>query len=397
MHSPGSALNKGILTINSGSSSLKFALFTSQDNQLQRELSGQIEPLGPDAKLCLNHQGSSSHSSVQATDPTQALQALFTTLEQQINHCPIKAIGHRVVHGGDTFHQPTIINDQVLSHLRTLTPLAPLHQPHNLSGIDAVKQLHPQMCQVACFDTAFHHTLSPLMQSYALPKSIRDQGIRRYGFHGLAYQSVVAQLSRYLGEACQGRIILAHLGNGASLCAIKEGKSVATTMGYTPLEGLPMGTRCGNVDPGILLHLLKQGMSLEQLDHLLNFESGLLGLSDISADMRTLLASDSPEAQQAIDYFAIQCAMQIASLATTLDGVDGLVFSGGIGEHADAVREAIIKHLNWLGIELDKHANSQHQQCISTAQSRITAWVVPCDEEQIIAQQTQHLLMTIKA
>jgi acetate kinase len=298
-----------------------------------------------------------------------------------------------VVHGGTRHHAPAKVDAALLADLDRLVPLAPLHQPHNLSAIRAVAAHRPDLPQVACFDTAFHTTQTELAQMYALPQALTDGGVRRYGFHGLSYEYIASVLPGLDPRAASGRTIVAHLGNGASLCALAGGRSVASTMGFTALEGLPMGTRCGQIDPGVLIYLMDEhGMDARALEKLLYKESGLLGVSGRSSDMRVLLAADDARSRLAVDLFCYRAAREIGSLAAALGGLDALVFTAGIGEHAAPVRERILRQCAWLGVELDAAANAEGGPRLSTAASAVSAWVVPTDEEGMIARQTLALL-----
>ncbi len=321
-----------------------------------------------------------------------AIEILLQWLETHTDNQPT-AVGHRVVHGGMIFDQPVIIDEQVTAQLMQLIPLAPLHQPDSLAGISALQRLRPNLPQIACFDTTFHRTMPDEEQIYALPDHLINQGIRRYGFHGLSYEYITRALPGYLGERANGRIVMAHLGNGASLCALQQGKSIATTMGFTPLEGLPMGTRCGNLDPAVLLYLMRERrMGYDSLTELLHRHAGLLGVSGISADMRTLLASSEPGAKRAVDLFIWQVCRQLGAMIAVLEGIDGLVFTAGIGESAPQIRARICSRLKWLSIKLDDSANQANAPCISTEDSSIPVLVLPTDEEIIIARHTVQLI-----
>jgi acetate kinase len=307
-------------------------------------------------------------------------------------HRPV-AVGHRVVHGGVEFASPARIDDAVLTALDRLVPLAPLHQPHNLAAIRAVSRMAPRLPQVACFDTAFHRTQPEVAQRFALPRRFTDEGVRRYGFHGLSYEYVASVLPRYDAAAAPGRTVVAHLGNGASLCALSGGRSIATTMSFTPADGLMMGTRAGSLDPGVLLHLMaRHGMTARDLEHLLYHESGLLGVSGVSSDMRTLLASDDPRAAEAIDLFVYRIGRELGSLAAALGGIDALVFTGGIGENAKAVRARVCRDAAWLGVSLDGDANESGGPRISRPGSGAAVWVLPTNEELMIANHTRQVL-----
>jgi acetate kinase len=305
----------------------------------------------------------------------------------------IAAVGHRVVHGGLKLLRPALVTAEVLAELEALVPLAPLQQPHNLAAIKAVAQHAPQLPQVACFDTAFHRTQPPVAQTFALPRRYAEEGVRRYCFHGLSYEYIASILPGIDTRAAAGRTVVAHLGNGASMCALKAGRSVASTMGFTALDGLPMGTRCGQIDPGVLIYLMQQqGLTLEQLEDLLYHHSGLKGLSGISHDMRDLLASDQPGAKVAIDYFVYRIGRELGSLVAALGGLDALVFTAGIGEHAVEIRARVCRDAAWLGVVLDDQANRRGGPRISTEGQGPAVWVIPTDEELMIARQTLRLI-----
>jgi acetate kinase len=302
-------------------------------------------------------------------------------------------VGHRVVHGGTKFHAPVLVNPETLAELETLNPLAPLHQPHNVAVIRAVVQMAPNLPQVACFDTAFHRTQPAVVQAFALPRRYAEEGVRRYGFHGLSYEYIASVLPTIDRRAAEGRTVVAHLGNGASMCALSGGRSVATTMSFTPLDGLVMGTRSGAVDPGVLLYLMKQhGMDADALQRLLYYQSGLLAVSGISSDMRTLLASSDRRAAEALDLFVYRITRELGSLAAALGGLDALVFTGGIGENAISIRTRVCRDASWLGLEFDEEANANGGPCISRKGSRVSAWVIPTNEELMIALHTRRLL-----
>ena len=314
--------------------------------------------------------------------------ALVLARAQEIASGPIAAVGHRVVHGGGRFERPVVVAPEILAELAAFEPLAPLHQPQNVAGICAAAAALPAAVQVACFDTAFHHTCPAVATRLAIPRPWHDRGIRRYGFHGLSYESVVARLPEVTG-GIPARAVIAHLGAGASLCAVQAGRSIATTMGFTPLDGLVMATRCGSIDPGAVLHLvLREGLSAAAVETMLTRESGLLGVSGISGDMRVLLESADPSAAEAVELFCERAARETASLAAALGGLDAVVFTAGIGEHAPAIRERIAAKLAWLGLELDREANAHHGPRISKRESRVAAWVIQTDEEGVIAAHT---------
>ena len=384
-----------ILVINSGSSSIKFALYDAEAS-LTLLYSGQISAIGGASTLLLLNADAlpiKNHALV-LDNHHDALVLLFQELDNVIKDKKIFAVGHRVVHGGNKYSQPVMISDTVIDDLESLIPLAELHQPHNIAAIKLIAKKWPDLAQVACFDTAFHHSLPLFEQKIALDKRLLGDEIRRYGFHGLSYHYIANALPEYLGDvAAEGRIIVAHLGAGASLCAMKNRQSVATTMSFTPLDGLTMATRCGSLDPGVLLYLLKQkGMTVEQLSTSLNHHSGLKALSGLSGDMQELLASESDDAQSAVDYFVYQVCRQIGSMAATLGGLDALVFTAGIGEHAVEIRKRICEKSEWLGLTLDEQKNQQGISQINTDDSDASIWVIATDEEKLIASQTLQCL-----
>ena len=361
----------GVLTLNAGSSSVKYAVFAAaQGTTPVPLLVGQIDGVGAAG---LNHE--------------QALAQVFDRVAAA-QSWRIVAVGHRIVHGGTAFAGPALVDEAVLAALQALVPLAPLHQPHNLAGVAAARATFPGVPQVACFDTAFHRSLPALQQRFALPQTWHDAGVRRYGFHGLSYQSIAGQLAIDEPALLAGRVIVAHLGNGASMCALRQGQSVATTMGFSPLDGLTMGTRCGRLDPAVVLHLIQQhGLDADAVSELLHRQSGLLGLSGESADMRTLLASDSPGARLAVDHFVETAARELAVMAAALRGIDTLVFTGGIGENAAVLRQRIVQSSAWLGMRLDDQANAAGSRQIDAAGSAVKLRVMHTDEEAVIARQ----------
>ncbi|MDP1644909.1 MAG: acetate/propionate family kinase [Thiobacillus sp.] len=384
-------MDTALLILNAGSSSLKFAVYQADAaGDLQAGYRGVIEEIGRNGRFQVFHAsdaGGLIDQAVTAVNHEQALQRLLDWMETRHPGLAFRAAGHRVVHGGAEYIHPVRVDEDVLAKLKGLIPLSPLHQPHNLAGIRALARLRPRLPQIACFDTAFHHTLPPLARRFALPREFGARGIRRYGFHGLSYEYIASVLPDYLGAAAEGRVVVAHLGNGASLCAMRQRRSVETSMSFTPLDGIPMGSRCGALDPGVLLYLLREeGMSLGQLDELLHHRSGLLGVSGLSGDVRALLESDHPHAAEALDLFAYRTSQAIASHAVALEGIDALVFTAGIGEHAAPVRAAICCRLAWLGLTLDEEANRRHGPCISHTDSRISAWVISTNEEMAIAR-----------
>jgi acetate kinase len=365
-----------LLTLNAGSSSIKFALFDPATGLHMPAQGGQVDGIG-------TRSGPADH--------VQALQQVMG----RIGSAPIAAVGHRIVHGGTQFDQPRRIDDEVLQGIEGLTSLAPLHQPHNLAGVHAARAAFPEVPQVACFDTAFHRSMPEVHQRFALPDDLFQRGIRRYGFHGLSYESITAQLRQHHPELAAGRVVIAHLGNGCSMTAVQAGRSVATTMSFSPLDGLTMGTRCGRLDAAVVLHLQQQeGFSAEQVSRLLHKGSGLLGLSGLSSDMRELeaaAATGHAGAQRALDHFVEQILRELAALAAALRGLDALVFTGGIGENAAALRERIVEGAGWLGLRLDTNANRSAPGVVTTANSAVTALVLRTGEEAVIAQHTARL------
>lgn len=379
-----------ILVLNAGSSSLKLALYTTDGETLQA--SGQIERIGKSGTLRLRD-GKGADLPVptpaegRLSDHSSALDTALAALAGAIPGLRIAAVGHRVVHGGPDHSHPRRIDDGLLASLATLEPLAPLHQPHNLAGIRAARLAFPEAPQIACFDTAFHRGQPFVAQTYALPRAYFERGIRRYGFHGLSYQSIAEKLAVLDPALARGRVIVAHLGNGASLCAMDAGRSVASTMGFSPLDGLPMGTRSGQIDPGVLLYLLQHdGMTPEALSDLLYRRSGLLGLSGLSNDMRELEASAAPEAEEAIAYFVHRIRIEVAAMAATLGGVEALIFTGGIGENSRKVRARVCEGLGWMGLSLDADRNAANAMRLSPEGSTAQVVVLPTDEERIIAR-----------
>ena len=391
---------RAILVLNAGSSSLKFALYPL-NGELGPEpaIHGQIEGIGahPEMHARLGDGGKVVEavriSGSQGEQHRDALDHLFGWLTSHHPDLDIVAAGHRVVHGGELYSAPTRLTADVLVELDRFVPLAPLHQPHNLRAVRAVAQLMPAIEQVGCFDTAFHRTQPALAQAFALPRALSAEGIKRYGFHGLSYDYVARQLPQVIGERAQGSVVIAHLGNGASMCALRDGKSVASTMGFTAVEGLMMGTRTGSLDPGVLLYLMEQkGMDAKALTSLLYKESGLLGVSGISQDMRALLASEATEAAEAVDLFCYRIARELGSLAAAAGGLDALIFTGGIGEHAAEVRERVVAQSGWLGLKLNQDANSCSASRIDAEDSRVAIAVVPTNEERMIARYTVDVL-----
>jgi acetate kinase len=391
--------NTSLLTLNAGSSSIKFAVY-SANGPPQLILRGEIEDIDTTEHTAhFSAIDADDHSLINQTiahvrQHETALAFLFDWLFQQ-RAIRIISAGHRVVHGGQ-YTKAQLINDAVLQALTALEPLAPLHQPHNLAAVRTLQKLQPMLPQVACFDTAFHHTHAAVTRNFALPRTLTDAGIRRYGFHGLSYEYIASVLPTYLGHRAEGRIIVAHLGSGASMCAMLARESVATSMGFTALDGLMMGTRSGTIDPGVLLYLLQaKNYSAEKLTNLLYRESGLLGVSGISADMRTLRMSTDPRAKEAIDLFVYRIRRELGSLVSTLSGLDGLVFTGGIGEHDAHIRQRVGDDAAWMGVTIEANSNlaagGTRAKKISPSGSKVEVWLIPTNEEQVIARHTLQL------
>jgi acetate kinase len=387
-----------ILVLNAGSSSIKFLLFAERGEQLDPVVRGQIEGIqtaphfiarDPQGRVIgekswgegvkLGHEGAVAH--------------LSDFLREQAKGMELEAVGHRVVHGGLEYSEPVAVDHDVLAVLEKFIPLAPLHQPHNLAPIRLLLERRPALAQVACFDTAFHSTNADVSRRFAIPRELHDAGVRRYGFHGLSYEYIASVLAGHDKRAASGKTVVFHLGNGSSMCAMEAGKSVASTMGFTALEGLPMGTRCGAIDPGVLLYLMdERHMDVRAIEKLLYSQSGLLGVSGISSDMRKLLGSDDPRAKLAVDVYLYRIRRELGSLVAALGGLDALVFTAGIGENSAAIRERVCRDAAWLGVELDRAANEKGGPRISTPKSRVTAWVIPTNEELMIARHTQRLV-----
>lgn len=386
-------MNDMVLVVNAGSSSIKYSVFRERGSTLERHLHGQIEGIHTQphfeakdaAKVTIAER---QWSAGEALGHEGAIAFLADFLRDRLEH-RLVAVGHRVVHGGETYSAPERVTPELLKALERFVPLAPLHQPHNLLPMRMLMSLAPEVPQVACFDTSFHCTIPAERQAYALPGWITAHGVRRYGFHGLSYEYIASVLPQYDRRAAEGRTIVLHLGNGASLCGMKACRSMATSMGFTALGGLPMGTRSGDLDPGVLLFMLQElKMDALSVEKLLYKESGLLGASGISSDMRTLLDSRDPKASFALEVFVDAINRQVGAMAATLGGLDALVFTAGIGEHAAPVREVVCRDSEWLGLDLDPAANLRNGPRISTADSRVSAWVIPTDEELMIARHT---------
>jgi acetate kinase len=394
-------VNDVILVLDAGSSSVKFGVYeaaTAADPT--RLLHGQVEGLGARPRFLAFDADQRPLVDAELGTPAEPLthgQALAHLLdwvrERRDGATRLAAVGHRVVHGGTDFAAPVRITDEILHRLEALVPLAPLHQPHGLAGIKEIEARLPGVPQVACFDTAFHRGQPPVAQAYGLPRALAEAGVRRYGFHGLSYQYIAQVLPDHLGEGADGRVVVAHLGSGASMCALHHRRSVASTMGLTALEGLVMGTRCGSLDPGVVLYLIEQeGMTAAQVRDLLYHRSGLLGVSGLSSDVRSLSASTEPAAAEALDLFVYRAVRELGSLTAALGGLDAIVFTAGIGEHATGIRRRICEQSSWLGVTLDPAANDGNRPRISAPDSRVSAWVIRTDEEVVIARAVQDLI-----
>ena len=380
--------------INAGSSSLKFSFYEGE----RRILTGQVDGIG--ARPSASATGPDGEKIIPPdlgakppTVPSEVLPAILPWARARLGDRRLAAVGHRVVHGGLRYSRPARVTPELLAELEALVPLAPLHEPYNLAPIKLAMTLNPELPQVACFDTAFHRTAPEVDQAFALPYSFYEEGIRRYGFHGLSYEYIASVLPERAPQIANGRVVVAHLGNGCSACAMRDRVSVATTMGFTALDGLPMGTRCGELDAGVVLYLIQQkGMSPDDLVDLLYKRSGMLGLSGISSDFRELLASDNPRARFAVELFCNRVSRHIASLAAALDGLDGIVFTAGVGENAAPVRSAICQACAWLGVELDVPANQENKERISTSRSHVAVYVIKTDENLMIARHARALV-----
>jgi acetate kinase len=390
-------MKEPILVINAGSSSIKFAVYeTAADGELAADAHGEVAGIGTQShlKIVEGRGRQPIDRPIEAQDHEAAIAAIRDWFTDYIgDKAGFAAVGHRVVHGGSEFSQPVLIDARVLDALEALVPLAPLHQPHHIAAIRAVAAVAPNVPQIACFDTAFHHTQPPVARTFALPRALTAKGISRYGFHGLSYEYIVSALPQVAPECADKRLVVAHLGNGASLCAIEHGRSVATTMGFTPVDGLVMGTRTGLLDPGVILYLLQhEGMDAAAIQKLIYEQSGLLGVSGLSSDMRELLASDRPTAKEAVDLFVYRIARELGSLAAALGGLDAIIFTGGIGENAAAIRARVCRDAAWLGVGLDAAANEAGGPRISLPGACASAWVVPTDENLVVARHTRRLV-----
>jgi acetate kinase len=389
---------RSILVVNAGSSSVKFQAFAAGEHDaLRRLIKGQIDGIGSRPRLRAEGADQAplidqSYENDQVTDVPAALEVAGGWL-RETQKLDLIAVGHRVVHGGPQYNRPILIDRDVLKHLERFVPLAPLHQPNNLAPIKSIMARFPSLPQVACFDTAFHRGHDPVADHYAVPQELYAEGVRRYGFHGLSYEYIASRLPQVAPELARGRVIVAHLGSGASMCALHAGRSVESTMGFTALDGLPMGTRPGQIDPGVVLYLLEQKrMSAAQVQDFLYRECGLKGLSGISNDVRELQAATDPRARFALDHFAYRIGLHAGLLAAALGGLDGFVFTAGIGENSAAVRAAVVQKLAWLGAAIDPAANEAGRVSIASADSRIGLYVIPTDEEAMIARHTLEIL-----
>jgi len=385
-----------IAVINAGSSSVKFSVFVEKDGGLGLVLRGQAESIHTAPRFTAKDAQGASRGGKSWDAPIGhpgALDHIVQFVRGELPGETLLAVGHRVVHGGLDYSEPVRVDAGVLARLEKYVPLAPLHQPHNLAPIRLLLERNAAMPQVACFDTAFHRAQPELAQMFALPRALHDEGVRRFGFHGLSYEYIASRLPEVDARAASGRTVVLHLGNGASMCAMHAGRSVASTMGFTAVDGLPMGTRCGNIDPGVILYLMdERGMDARAIEKLVYSQSGLLGVSGISSDMRTLLASPEPGAKLAVDLYAYRIRRELGSLAAALDGLDAVVFTGGIGENSAEIRARVCRDAAWLGVELDAGANEAGGPRVSTPGSRVAAWTLPTNEELMIARHARRLL-----
>ena len=388
-----------ILTLNAGSSSIKFGVYSAEDGKPVLVAKGQVEGIATQphfvAKAAAGNLLSEAYWEPVRSGSGHAIafRKIWSWLGDSFGSDEIMAVGHRIAHGGAKYPEPVLIDDAVAQELTRLVPLVPLHQPHNLAAVNAVQKSHPGLPQVACFDTAFHCNRPTVSDCFALPYELYEKGIRRYGFHGLSYEFVAQRLCEVAPDIADGRVVIAHLGSGCSMCAVQHGRSVETTMSFSALDGVPMGTRCGTLDPGVLLYLMQsEKMGAEELQDLLYKRSGLLGLSGISNDMRELAASEDPRAGMAIDYFVYRVGQQLGALCAALGGIDALIFTAGIGENDATLRRRVCEDAAWLGIALDEEANRQADLRISAPDSRASVWVIPTDEEIMIASHTYRLV-----
>ncbi|QKC85215.1 acetate/propionate family kinase [Mesorhizobium sp. NZP2077] len=390
-----------LLTFNPGSSTIKLGLFAIRADVPDRLGKGVIDLRHQPLALQITEGRTVANIPLKAAvsdDLHDVIEETLGWLSQHFSVRALAAVGHRVVHGGDRFAGPEAITDETLAAIEALVPLAPLHQPQSVRLIKAIRHLRPGLPQVASFDTAFHRSQTDLVRRFALPRSLFDEGIKRYGFHGLSYKYIAAQLGQVAPNIASRRIVVAHLGSGASLCGLEGGVSRDTSMGFSTLDGIPMATRCGDLDPGVLIHLVKQrGLSIEAVEDMLYHRSGLLGVSGISADSRDLIGNDAPAAREALDMFAFRIARETAAIANTLGGLDGIVFTAGIGEHQSQIRAAVCDHLSWLGVAIDPVANAANATRIEAPDARVAVLVIPTDEEQVIAEETCSVFQAAKA
>jgi acetate kinase len=388
---------EAVLVLNSGSSSIKFGLFDISAADPALLCKGLLDEHEAKPRLIVKSPAGEdlfeTRRETADADSGQLFADVLGFIEDKFGQGSLRAVGHRIVHGGPDYSGPVTLTDDITAKLEALTPLAPLHQPRCLAPVRTIRAIKTELTQIACFDTAFHHSMAPPANRFAIPGRYEERGVRRYGFHGLSFEYVAGRLAGIAPQLVAKRTVIAHLGNGASLCALRDGRSVDTTMGLTPLDGLVMGTRCGTIDPGVLLYLQQhENMSVEKVQHLLYHQSGLLGVSGISADMRTLLASGEAAAREAVDLFVFRAAQQIAMMATSLGGLDCLVFTGGIGEHSKDVRSAIGERLAWLGVRIDATANDEGRERISSGDSPVDVFIIPTNEELTIARHCKAVL-----
>ncbi len=390
-------MSDAILVLNAGSSSIKFSLFLDQEGALALLLGGQLEGLYTEPRFKARDAagallGERCWAAGETLGHEGGLSYLAAFVREHLGAHHLAAVGHRVVHGGLRYSAPVRLTPAILGELEQFIPLAPLHQPHNLAPIRLLFARLPDLPQVACFDTAFHREQPEVAQAFALPAEITERGVRRYGFHGISYEYIASVLAAYDPRAAQGRTVVLHLGNGSSMCALHAGRSMASTMGFTAVDGLPMGTRCGRLDPGVMLYLMDElHMDARAIEKLIYQKSGLLGVSGLSSDMRTLLASDTPRARFALDLFVYRIVQELGALAAALGGLDAVVFTAGIGEHAAPIRERVCQAVAWLGLDFDAAANASGGPRLSSAGSRVAAWVIPTNEELMIARHTRAL------
>jgi acetate kinase len=391
-------MSDAIVVLNAGSSSIKFSLFLERGGELASDVRGQIEGIYTAPRFVAKGPDGATKSEKSWPEGTKlgheaALRHLVDFLKGELVDDRLVGVGHRVVHGALDYREPVRVDAAVLARLEKLVPLAPLHQPHNLAAIRALLAAVPDLPQIACFDTSFHRTNPDVAQRFALPAELHDAGVRRYGFHGLSYEYIAAALPRHDAKVAAGKSVVLHLGNGSSMCAIDAGRSVASTMGFTAVDGLPMGTRTGALDPGVILYLMdERKMDARAIEKLIYNQSGLLGVSGISSDMRTLAASDDPRARLAIDLYCYRIRRELGSLAAALGGLDAIVFTAGIGENSHEIRARVCRDAAWLGVELDAVANAKGGPRISAGRSRVSAWTIPTNEELMIARHTRWLL-----